>query len=192
MHTIRANNAAEAWKAAMNTIEIYGNNIITEDHQLTREVYNLIIEIKHPGEGYPIPGSGWDMAGLEMYAEQIMDPREKGFVYDYGSRLANMGQIPHVVQMLREEPTTRRAILSTRVLEKDLVEQHTPCLQIVEFLYRGGKLNMTCYFRSHDIKAAYPTNIYGLNRLLETVARLAYMEPGTLTTVSCSAHYYVQ
>jgi thymidylate synthase len=131
------------------------------------------------------------MAALEKYAEQIMDPSDKGFVYDYGSRLANMGQIPHVIQMLREEPTTRRAILSTRVLDKDMVEQHTPCLQIVEFLYRNGKLNMTCYFRSHDIKAAYPTNVYGLNRLLETVARLSHMTPGSMTTVSCSAHYYI-
>jgi thymidylate synthase len=192
MHTIRAKTAAEAWKAAMNTIEIYGNNIKTEDNQLTREVYNLVIEIEHPDQGYPIPKSGWDMAALEKYAEQIMDPSDKGFVYDYGSRLANMGQIPHVIQMLREEPTTRRAILSTRVLDKDMVEQHTPCLQIVEFLYRNGKLNMTCYFRSHDIKAAYPTNIYGLNRLLETVARLSHMTPGTMTTVSCSAHYYIE
>ena len=191
MHLIRAKNAAEAWKAALNTIDIYGTNIVTEDHQLTREVYNLTIEIQHPGEGFPIPNSGWDMPGLEKYAEQLMDPRDKGFIYDYGSRLAYAGQIPHVVQMLREEPNTRRAILSTRQVEKDMVEQHTPCLQIVEFLHRDGKLNMTCYFRSHDIKAAYPTNVFGLNRLLETVSRLCNMTPGTMTTVSCSAHYYI-
>jgi thymidylate synthase len=174
----------------MTTVEVYGYDVITEDGQLTREVTNLIIEVKHPDQGYPIPNSGWNMAGLEMYAEQIMDPRDKGFVYDYGSRLANMGQIPHVIQMLREDPKTRRAILSTRVLEKDMLEEHTPCLQIVEFLHRGGKLNMTCYFRSHDIKAAYPTNLYGLNRLLETVAKHSDMLPGTITTISCSAHYY--
>jgi thymidylate synthase (methanogen type) len=192
MHTIRANNTADAWKAAINTIDIYGTDIITEDGQLTREVTNLMIEIKHPNLGYPIPGSGWNMEALDVYSDQIMDPKDKGFVYDYGSRLARGGQIPHVVKMLRKESTTRRAILSTRVLEKDMVEQHTPCLQIVEFLHRQGKLNMTCYFRSHDIKAAYPANIYGLYRLLESVAILAEMKPGGITTISASAHYYVE
>jgi len=176
----------------MRTIEIYGTNIITEDRQLTREVTNLIVEIKHPELGYPIPGSGWNMEALEVYADQILDTNEKGFVYDYGSRLARGGQIHHAIRMLREEPTTRRAILSTRVLEKDMVEQHTPCLQIVEFLHRQGKLNMTCYFRSHDIKAAYPANIYGLYRLLESVTLLTEMEPGSITTISASAHYYME
>lgn len=191
MHVIRADNAADAYNAALHTVEIYGQNVITEDKKLTRELYNLIVEIKHPGDGFPIAGSNWKLNALEKYAEQILNPDDMGFVYTYGNRLAMNGQIPHVIQMLREEPTTRRAILSTRVLDKDMVEQHTPCLQIVEFLYRNGKLNMTCYFRSHDIKAAYPTNIYGLNRLLETVARLSHMTPGTMTTVSCSAHYYI-
>jgi thymidylate synthase len=74
----------------------------------------------------------------------------------------------------------------------DQSRQHVPCLQLIDFLFRGGKLNLTAYFRSHDIERAYPCNLYGLNKLLEYVAREAGMEPGSITTISASAHIYVE
>jgi thymidylate synthase len=191
MHTIHALNTKDAWNAIMTTIDLHGDNVVTEDGQLTREVRNLIVEIKHPGEGYPIRGTGWGIEALEIYADQIMDPNDKGFVYDYGSRLAQDGQIENVIGHLIQDKTTRRAILSTRNRCQDMYEQHTPCLQIVEFLYREGKLHMTCFFRSNDMKDAWPSNIYGLYRLLTTVANKAGMDAGSITTHSVSAHYYV-
>lgn len=192
MHLLRAPDSAQAWKMAVNTIETYGNNIRTEDGKLTREVYNLVVEIKNPSQGFPIPGSGWNLNGLERYAQQLLDPHDKGFDYDYGSRLAREGQLDTLVSKLIVGPTTRRAILSTRDLAKDLTAQHTPCLQIVEILNRDDQLNMTCYFRSHDIKDAYPANLYGLNALLEHVAKEVGTKPGSITTMSCSAHYYLE
>lgn len=192
MHLLRAPDSAQAWKMAVGTIETYGTNVKTEDGKLTREVYNLVVEIKNPGQGFPIPNSGWNLNGLQKYAQQLLDPREKGFDYDYGSRLARAGQIDIISNKLIEEPTTRRAILSTRDLAIDLTAQHTPCLQIVEFLLRDNQLNMTCFFRSHDIRDAYPANLYGLNALLEHVAKEVGTKPGSITTMSCSAHYYME
>jgi thymidylate synthase len=191
MYTIRAKNTRDAWNAIMTYIDLYGENIVTEDGQMTREIRNLIVEIEHPGEGYPIPGSKWSITALDMYAGQILDPRDKGFDYDYGSRLARMGQIDVVIDKLRENPNTRRAILSTRDIGIDQFAQHTPCLQIVEFLHREGKLHMTCFFRSNDMRDAWPSNIYGLTALLNYVATMADMEAGSITTHSVSAHYYV-
>ena len=191
MYTIKAKNTRDAWNAIMTYINLYGDNLITEDGQMTREIRNLIVEIEHPEEGYPIKGTNWGITALEQYAEQILDPYDKGFIYDYGSRLARKGQIDVAIEKLRDNPNTRRAILSTRDIEKDLTAQHTPCLQIVEFLYRDGKLHMTCFFRSNDMRDAWPSNIYGLNALLRYVATMANMEPGSITTHSVSAHYYI-
>jgi thymidylate synthase len=191
MYTIKAKNTADAWNAIMTYINLYGENILTEDGQMTREIRNLIVEIEHPGEGYPIKGTGWNILALSSYADQILDPNEKGFVYDYGSRLAQDGQIENVIGHLVENKNTRRAILSTRNRCQDMYEQHTPCLQIVEFLYREGKLHMTCFFRSNDMRDAWPSNIYGLYALLGYVAMRTNMEMGSITTHSVSAHYYV-
>jgi thymidylate synthase len=180
----------QAWRAAMNTLESYGSDVRDEDGRLTREVCNLVVEIKHPSQGFPIPGSQWNMVGLEAYAAQMLDPKEKGFDYDYRHRLARKSQIDVAVETLRSSPNTRRAILSTRDLSKDLTAEHTPCLQIAEFLIRDEKLNLICFFRSHDIEQAYPANLFGLNALLEHVANRVGVQPGGLTTVSASAHYY--
>ena len=191
MHSIQANDAADAWYAAVTTVDVYGTNVLTEDFKLTREVYNLVIRIAHPELGFPIPGSKWNLKGLEEYAKQLLDPNEKGFEYDYGNRLGRFNQINVAMQKLRDTPTTRRAILTTRDLPKDLFAQHTPCLQIVEFLARNNQLDMTCFFRSHDVRDAYPANIYGLSALQRYVAEDVGIATGTLTTMSCSAHYYV-
>jgi thymidylate synthase len=182
----------QAWRAAVSTIESYGSDVKDEDGRLTKEVCNLVVEIKHPSQGFPIPGSCWSLVGLRNYAAQMLNPEEKGFDYDYGHRLARESQIDVVVEKLRSCPNTRRAILSTRDLSKDLTAEHTPCLQIAEFLVRDGKLNLTCFFRSHDIERAYPANLFGLNALLEHVANRVGVQPGRLTTVSASAHYYVK
>jgi thymidylate synthase len=192
MHSIKAHDAADAWFAAVTTCDVYGHNVLTEDGKMTREVYNLVIEIAHPGLGYPIPGSKWNLVGLEEYAKQIFNPDEQGFDYTYGHRLARNNQINVAIEHLRNNPTTRRAILTTRDLEKDLFAQHTPCLQVVEFLARGRQLDMTCFFRSHDIKQAYPANVYGLHALQRYVAADIDIPTGSLTTISCSAHYYIE
>lgn len=191
MHSIMANDAADAWFAAISTCDAYGHNILTEDGKLTREVCNLVIEIKHPGRGYPIPGSKWNLKALEAYALQLLDPNDKGFAYDYGNRLGRQNQINVAIEHLRNYPSTRRAILTTRDMDKDLFAQHIPCLQIVEFLLRDDELHMTCFFRSHDVRDAYPANVYGLNSLQRYVAEDLNVAPGRMTTISCSAHYYV-
>jgi thymidylate synthase len=121
----------------------------------------------------------------------LLDPKDKGFVYDYGSRLAQHNQISETTKHLKDYPTTRRAILSTRKLPDDLINQHTPCLQLIDFLIRDNQLNMTAIFRSHDIKQAYVSNIYGLAKFQMKVAMDLRIQPGNLTIHSVAAHIYV-
>ena len=193
--------AGEAWKAGLNLIERFGDQVITEDRKVTKEVRNLVLQVLEPSEGWPILGSGWDLPGLEKYAEQLLSDENNGFDYTYGERLRlypdtggiyKMDQIDFLIGRLKDNPTTRRAIAITWVPEWDAIGHHVPCLQLIDFLFRGGKLNLTAYFRSHDIERAYPCNLYGLNKLLEYVAREAGMEPGSITTISASAHIYVE
>jgi thymidylate synthase len=74
----------------------------------------------------------------------------------------------------------------------DLWAKNIPCLQLAEFLYRDGRLNLIAVFRSHDFKGAYVANMYGLNALLQQVARETGLTPGSITTISIACHYYKQ
>ena len=192
---------AEAWKWACSIVNTYGDKVITEDRKVTKEVRNLMVQLLEPGESWPIPGSNWDLPGLDEYAEQLLSPINPGFDYSYGNRLrayysadgideTEIDQIGVLIEKLKENPTTRRAIAITWQPGVDNFRQHTSCLQLVDFLYRQDRLHLSAVFRSHDLRQAWPANVYGLNKLLEHVAKEADMRPGSLTTFSVSAHVY--
>jgi len=186
------NNSSDAWNYIINYIKRTGNNIITEDHKMTREVQNLVAEIKNPLEDFPIKNSGWDINALNVYAEQLLDCSYdcKGFDYTYNERMSR--QIYYITKLLKEHPTTRRSTAYLWLPEKDLeTNMHHPCQIVADYKLRLGKLYATHFFRSHDILQAWPTNVYGLAKLQEKICSELEVVPGSLTTFSASAHIYI-
>lgn len=196
---------AEAWKWALSLIDRYGDLIRTEDNQMCREIRNLQLTIMEPGEGWPIPGSAWSsLKALDIYAEtEILSPIiPDGFRYSYGERLFAyppifmdewidpINQIKMVITRLKVNPTTRRAMAPTWQPFEDHNKDSVPCLQLVDFLFRDGKLHLSATFRSWDVRQAAPANMYGLWKLLCYVGQEAGMEPGSLTIMAVSAHVY--
>jgi thymidylate synthase len=190
MYAFTVNTPAEAWSIAKTHIALHGNLVITEDRQVTRELRNLTLEINHPLKGFPIKGSGWEMTALDIYAAQFNDPDKGTFVYTYGERLNKDNQIQYIIDSLKKNHSTRRAVAKTWIPEIDHHEQHVPCLQLVELLIRDNKLYMTAVFRSHDIGRAYVSNVYGLGTLQARIAKEVGVGIGSLTTHSISAHIY--
>jgi len=203
--------AAEAWEWAKYLITAHGENVLTEDRKMCREVQNLHLTVLNPLSNWPIKNSDWSITGLEKYAEQLMNPDPGDFSYTYGARLfdyethyhANpdgtcsgpcigIDQIGYAIDKLKEHPTTRRAIAITWNPDIDPDSEHVPCLQLLDFLIRGGKLNLTAVFRSQDISRAYIPNVYGLGQLMKHIADEVGVPVGSLTTISASAHIYIE
>lgn len=183
----------DAWQYALSHISQHGNNVITEDNALIRECLNLQLEIIKPLDGYPLVGSGWDLPALQKYASDLCEQSYdlKGFDYNYCERMSR--QLYYVKKMLSIYPTTRRATVYLWLPEKDLETQlHKPCQIVANYLIRDNLLYATHFFRSHDIKDAWPTNIYGLATLQTSIANELGYKPGSLTTFSVSAHYYIR
>ena len=191
-HFQEVSNSSSGWNYATNYIYYNGNNVITEDHKHTKEVQNLIMEIKNPLVGFPIKNSGWDINALNVYAEQLLDFSYdcKGFDYTYNERMSR--QIYYITKLLKEHPTTRRATAYLWLPEKDLeTNMHHPCQIVADYKLRLGKLYATHFFRSHDILQAWPTNVDGLAKLQEKICGELEVVPGSLTTFSASAHIYI-
>lgn len=191
-HFQEVSNSSSGWNYATNYIYYNGNNVITEDHKHTKEVQNLIMEIKNPLVGFPIKNSGWDINALNVYAEQLLDFSYdcKGFDYTYNERMSR--QIYYITKLLKEHPTTRRATAYLWLPEKDLeTNMHHPCQIVADYKLRLGKLYATHFFRSHDILQAWPANVYGLAKLQEKICGELEVVPGSLTTFSASAHIYI-
>jgi len=179
-----------AWRWAMARIDTLGQEVTTEDGQRTKEIQNLILSVEAPLQGWPIAGSGWDLPALQVYVrDQIIgDENRTGFSYTYGQRIK-----PHVhdvIEHLRHEPTTRRAVIS--IWDGfDYGQVHPPCWMTLDFLRRNEQLHLTALIRSNDIKQAWPANVFGLGVLMDQVATELGVEVGCLTTHSVSAHIYL-
>ncbi len=183
----------DAWEYSLRLIAAYGSKVITEDRKLTKEIQNLQLCVLDPSEGWPIPKSGWDINALDKYAEQLLSGENPtNFEYTYGQRLHNLegfDQIERIIRYLKNEPTSRRGIATTWQA-MDMFKEHVPCLIVVEFLIRDSKLNLTAFFRSHDLQRAWPANVYGLWKLQEYVGNAVGVPLGSITTISASAHIY--
>ena len=186
------NTPQEAWQTALNEIAQHGTNILTEDNKLTREILNLELTIKHPLQGHPLAGCGWKLPALEQYAQDLCNfsYELKGFDYNYCERMGR--QVFYATNQLKRYPTSRRATIFLWLPEKDLeTGLHNPCQIMADYKIRNNKLQAAHVFRSHDIRDAWPANVYGLAKLQEQIAKELDVGLGPLTTYSISAHYYI-
>jgi thymidylate synthase len=101
-----------------------------------------------------------------------------------------VNQIDYVVNKLKSSPTSRRAVVSLFHPLGHPILDEPPCLNHIQFMIRGGKLNCHALFRSNDMLSAWGGNAYALSGLQEHVADRVGVPVGWLETTSISAHIY--
>lgn len=217
---IRADTIPGAWRRGLALIWRDGEEITDERGTRTKEILALEVVVEDPRRDMVPDEYSWNRPRLEDYAGQLISGDNPGFEYTYGERLrawklpdSRMGvacddvlsgdqdpgeedaggsidQIEQIIRRLRASPNSRRASAVTWIPPVDTEKEEVPCMMVDDFKIRQGRLHLTALFRSHDFAGAYPANLYGLTRLLEYVAERVGAEPGSITTVSCSAHIY--
>ena len=141
-----------------------------------------------------------DMEFLSKYLPRAPEFSDDGAVWRgaYGPRLRNwkgdgtIDQLALVVDMLRKDPTTRRAVMSIYDPDRDFVDSlDIPCNNWLHFLARDGKLNLSVAVRSNDLMWGFSgINVFEWSILLTIVAALTGMELGQLTMHVTSLHLY--
>jgi len=191
---VYSRNIGGAWERALEAIRAHGEEIEDERGTVTMEVMNLLVHIREPLEDMIPKGYYMNKDSLEEYSKELMSSDRKGFAYTYGQRMRDFkekDQIRYVIEKIRKNPNTRRAVASLWDPLTDSEKEEVPCLSFLEFLKREGKLHLTAVLRSNEMEKAWPANAFGLARLLEHVAKETGSEAGTLTTLSISAHVYM-
>ncbi len=217
---IRAETIPEAWRRGLNLIWRGGEEITDERGTRTKEILALEVVVEDPRRDMIPEEYSWNRPRLEDYASQLVCGENPGFEYTYGERLrawalpgsekekearehrgdgeggddgysrGPIDQIEYVVRRLQSNANSRRASAVTWIPPVDTMKEEVPCMMVDDFKIREERLHLTALFRSHDFAGAYPANLYGLTRLLEYVAERVGAEPGSITTLSCSAHIY--
>lgn len=109
----------------------------------------------------------------------------------YGKRLAH--QLGLAIQMLLEQPDSRRVVLSIWEAQKDLgtESRDIPCNLMAVPRLVDGKLNLTVFNRSNDLFwGMLGANIVQFSFLQEYLAASLKVGMGTLTQISTNAHIY--
>lgn len=134
-----------------------------------------------------------DPRSLEQYRQEMLDgildfEVERGnWEYTYHQRMET--QIPWVIDELKRNPDSRRAVVSIRS-EEDMHTGSPACLQNVHYLIREGKLHCKVLFRSNDATKATFMNAFALIMLQKRIAEAVGVQVGTYTHRANSFHVY--
>lgn len=116
----------------------------------------------------------------------------------YKENSCEINQIKDIIEVLKRDPYSKACIAITWHAQDELMRKHksSPCLVLLQPIIQGGKLNLTTYWRSHDMAQGWPENAYGIAAIQKEIADSLEIEPGIMTMISSSAqiykHYYAQ
>lgn len=100
-------------------------------------------------------------------------------------------QISNVVEQIRENPDSRRLVVSAwNVGEIDKMAL-APCHVFFQFYVADGKLSCQLYQRSADIFLGVPFNIASYSLLTMMIAQVTGLEPGEFVHTFGDAHLYL-
>lgn len=115
--------------------------------------------------------------------------------YTYHDRIKY--QIPFVIEELRRDPYSRRAIIDVRKNNVDMGNEHPACLQNMGFMIRDNKLDLVVTMRSNDAPEATFMNafafIVGIQKYIVDQLNIdenLNIEVGSYTHITYSFHCY--
>ena len=133
---------------------------------------------------------------LLFYYPQVITPNyHEGLEYTYGQRMMDhegINQIDSIVEQLKKENFTRRAVVCLWDVKKDNNSSKPPCVTLVNALVNDNKLHLTTYMRSNDVYGAWPRNSLALRKLQKIILERVgnNLQLGNLSIVLNSAHFY--
>jgi len=104
-----------------------------------------------------------------------------------------VNQIQDIIDVLKRDKYSKACVAITWHPADELMRKHksSPCLVLLQALVQDEKLNLTVFFRSHDMTQGWPENAYGCAAIQAEIAKAIGLPTGLLTIISGSAQIYV-
>ena len=105
-------------------------------------------------------------------------------------------QVSVLIKKLAGDPNSRRGVIVTWNPLLDAESRDPPCMDMLQFVIRNGKVHARIIFRSQDMLLGLPENLVGaaafLKYVVDGINAIAdfVVEPGQLTLVSLIPHIY--
>lgn len=192
---VKGRTLPEAYHNALRELEEFGEISPCPDYNTSQKEVSMTMVVAEPLAEPMI--SRLFIGGsreLEQYRQEILDgildfEIERGnWAYTYHSRMEK--QFPFIINELRRNPDSRRAVIDVRDWEKDSASDDPACLQHIQFFIRDGKLHCKVLFRSNDACKAAFMNAFALIMLQKRFAQELGVPVGTYSHRANSFHCY--
>lgn len=191
---VRSRTLTDAWYDVV--VEIYEKGTLEYRKswgQNCKTLRNILIVVEDTVNDRMNPKApvGEDF-GTQYFLEQIWSPDKKDYAYTYGERMRKpIDQLEEAVKILKEDPTSRRAVIEIGRPE-DVKSKDPACMRMIKFDIdqKTSKLNVYCVFRSWDAYKALPANLFALAMLQEYVAKELGKEIGKMFAYGMDTHIY--
>ena len=191
---IQRRTLPEAYHSALEALETGGTVLDCSDWTQKQKECAMTVHIEEPTAEPMISkliiGGPYDLQRYMMeLVDGILDFKiNSGWDYTYHDRFSKY--MPFVINELKRNRESRRAVISIRDNEVDSRNKDAACMQSMQFFIRNDKLDLTVLFRSNDLPEAFFFNAFGLIMLQEKTAFELGVETGTYTHRSNSMHCY--
>lgn len=202
------------FRTASEAFEFYYNHISTFGYEKkdSRFINNEGFYITHPQEREILtPWRKWS----KSYAEQewkwylsrnrsVAEIKKRAPIWDkmhngddivnsnYGYQWNRNNQLGHVIELLRDNPETRQAVLTIYDgKEHNDYANDTPCTLSITFSILDKKLNMSVLMRSNDLWFGFCNDQYCFSLLQENVAKLLGVQIGWYFHFANDLHIYL-
>lgn len=192
MKEIKAKTIGEAWMNSLDYIMKKGKAMKDGEKNL-KETMHLSVTVKKPSQNDEIIEKFADKKMIDWmlsnFLEQKRVPELKNAL-SYGTRLFNYNgknQVEWVINKLTKKPETKAATISMLMSDD---EDYIPCVSLLDFKLRNGKLNITAMCRAIDFGKKVYANLLALNKIQQIVADKLDVKVGELVMNNISAHIY--
>jgi len=199
---IRKQYAGEAWLEIIKKIMKFGTIRESFHGNNCKELFNIttVITAEDPTNFKMFPYFQITAKDIQDYLPKFMTGERGTADYTYGERLWNFPKIENqdyrykqvddvIVDFLKRYPTDRAACAAIFGIQ-DHTAKSSPCMCFVQATNVEDKLDLTAYFRSHDIFGGWLLNAFGLRTLQKYIADKLGWPIGNLTIYSNCAHIY--
>lgn len=95
-----------------------------------------------------------------------------------------------MIEILKRKPDSRQAVVQLFDADDLSRTKDVPCTCTLQFLLRGGRLELVVHMRSNDAFLGLPHDLFAFTMLQELVARSLAAELGTYSHFVGSLHLY--
>lgn len=142
---------------------------------------------------FPSPGQIKELVETDEYKDfEFKQGPWLDWNVNYEGGSCEINQIQDVIDVLKRDKYSKACVAITWHPADELMRKHksSPCLVLIQALVQDKKLNLTVFFRSHDMTQGWPENAYGCAAIQAEIAEAIGLPTGLLIIISGSAQIY--